>query len=185
MSASGTNGTDAHERTFTTAGREIIAARLSEFRTLGAALYHPHASRRLHRLRIAAKRLRYALELFVSCGGDELKELASEVARLQTSLGELHDRDEWIADLSELLEGRAQHGDDTLDGADVAAGTMRRSAFWLLDMFMEQRSRHLRAALERWARWETDGFFARLSVAGADLPAAPDAYLSQEKTCCW
>jgi CHAD domain-containing protein len=165
-------GTDERAHTFMQAGREIIAARLVELRALGAALYRPHATRRQHRLRIAAKRLRYALDLFVPCGGDELHELAREVARLQKALGDLHDCDEWITNLSALLEGRAQASGDASLGADADAEDLRPAAFWLLDKLMEERATHLRAALERWASWEAEGFFARITAALADLPTS-------------
>lgn len=167
-----TDGQVERTHTFMQAGREIIAARLSELRSLGAALYRPHAARRQHRLRIAAKHLRYALDLFVPCGGDELHELAREVARLQKSLGDLHDCDEWITDLSALLDGRSEHSGDALVGAGATAELVRHTAFWLLDRLLEQRAKHLRAALERWASWEAEGFFARITAALADLPAS-------------
>src|SRR5687768_9921549 len=58
--------------TFNEAGREIIAKCLKEFCDLCVNIYEPFADQPLHKLRIAAKRLRYALELFTICRGTSL-----------------------------------------------------------------------------------------------------------------
>src|SRR5205085_1217895 len=84
------------EQCFGDLGRRIIARSWEELRERGPDIYRPLKTKRLHKLRIAAKRLRYALELFAACFGEGLKELAHELAGLQKALGELHDCDEWI-----------------------------------------------------------------------------------------
>lgn len=87
-------------------GREIIERLWDELRGRGPDIYRPLKSGRLHKLRIAAKRLRYALELFAVCRGEAQRELAHELARLQTALGELHDCDGWVEECGQYLEGR-------------------------------------------------------------------------------
>jgi CHAD domain-containing protein len=44
-------------------------------------------------MRIAAKRLRYVLEIFASCLGEEADEARQATKRLQSVLGDLHDCD--------------------------------------------------------------------------------------------
>jgi CHAD domain-containing protein len=87
-------------------GREIVGRLWEELSGRGPNIYRPLKSGRLHKLRIAAKRLRYALELFAACYGEAQRELAHELARLQTALGELHDCDGWVEECGRLLEGR-------------------------------------------------------------------------------
>jgi CHAD domain-containing protein len=141
-----------------------IAARLwRELAGLSTSLYRPNKSRRLHDMRIAAKRLRYALELLAACerGGDP-KELASEVADMQTELGDLHDCDVWTADLGAQLRG------------DLSP-ERRRAAVWLLGHFAEKRAGHYVAALNLWRAWQDGDFTARLHscLDAAQHDAAP------------
>jgi CHAD domain-containing protein len=144
---------------FRRAGREIIGAGVAELRELSASLYSPLRSEPLHRLRISAKRLRYAVELFAACRADgALAPFAKEVARIQSSLGELHDCDVWIEELGGRLGRAGREG-------DAAAAEQRGAAFWLLDYFVSERTRHFQDALERWREWETSAFLSRLSDA--------------------
>ena len=114
-------------------------------------------------MRLAAKYLRYAIELFATCWSEPLLRFAKEIAKLQTSLGELHDCDLWIANLGTALQDSA---------AESAGAKMqeRSAAVWLLDYFMKERSDHFRAALARWHEWETTGFQSRLAAILDDKP---------------
>src|SRR5262245_61263093 len=69
----------------------LILDRLKELEDLSDSLYRPFDIEPLHDMRIAAKRLRYALELFQQCWGRPLQNYAKSAARMQTALGELHD----------------------------------------------------------------------------------------------
>ena len=165
---------------FRRAGRNIILARLVELQDLSASLYRPFKAEPLHRLRIAAKRLRYAVELFDPCWNNSIKPCAKEIAKMQTSLGELHDCDLWIAELGQALKA-ARRGRWGLAGKQkgAAAGNRgasggaapepaspaqeREAAFWLLHYFVKTRAAHFNDALARWREWETTGFLARLT----------------------
>lgn len=151
----------AQALSFRHAGREIILARFTELQELSSSLYHPFEIDALHRMRIAAKRLRYAIELFASCWGGTLAEIAKEIAELQSSLGELHDCDVWIGDLGERLDVRrgAQQEAETRSIGEQA----RQAGVWLLGHFVKEREKHFRAALARWHEWETEAFAERLS----------------------
>lgn len=149
---------------FRQAGRQIILHRLDELRELSSSLYRPFASQPLHRLRIAAKRLRYAMELCAQCWPDDLEAFAHEVARLQKSLGELHDCDVLIEELGARLSSAKGSSPDSASGADDQTPE-RRAAIWLLQHIVKERSHHFRAALARWHEWETTGFFSPLSTA--------------------
>jgi len=148
---------------FRQAGREIIRERFTELEELGASLYRPRAVKQLHRMRIAAKRLRYAVELFTPCWGGHLEEFSKEVERLQKSLGELHDLDEWIAALGARLQAcDGSRGDKT--SADSSALT-QEALVWLLARFAKDRARHYASALARWQEWRATDFGRRLAAA--------------------
>ncbi len=135
------------------AGRDVITERVRELQDLSASLYRPHKIRPLHEMRIAAKRLRYAIELFAPCWNEPLASSAKEIAKMQTSLGELHDCDVWIAEIGKMLR-------DT--NSDEAHAQNRSAAIWLLDYFIKERTQHFRDALARWHEWEEADFNARL-----------------------
>jgi len=71
----------------------IVRVRLDELRGFADASLAPGASEAQHDLRIAAKRLRYLLEIFTECLGVEAEEARRAAKRLQSTLGDLHDCD--------------------------------------------------------------------------------------------
>ena len=72
----------------------IVATRLDELRDFADTALAPEASEGQHDMRIAAKRLRYLLELFGPClGGDEAEQARQAARQLQSVLGDLHDCD--------------------------------------------------------------------------------------------
>ncbi len=144
---------------FRQAGRGVIESRLEELREFSNSLHHPFNVEPLHRMRIAAKRLRYALEMFAPCWGGKLASYSREVAELQTSLGELRDCDIWIDDFGARLD---RHRDESHDPEGSADSRVRLAAIWLLDYFTKERGKHFRRALVRRHKWETGGFFERL-----------------------
>jgi CHAD domain-containing protein len=74
----------------------IVRTRLEELLELGDKALEPGAVKAQHDLRIAAKRLRYVLEIVGPCLGPEAR-AAQRVAReLQTVLGGVHDCDEML-----------------------------------------------------------------------------------------
>ena len=146
---------------FRQAGREIIARRLSELQHLSSSLYRPFEVNPLHELRIAAKRLRYALELLAQCWGETLVPYAKEVAELQTALGELHDCDVWIDNLGARLSHWQERRSNAQTSSEVSQGDYQ-AAMWLLSQFVSKRTKYYQEALERWHTWENDGFVAHL-----------------------
>jgi CHAD domain-containing protein len=147
--------------TFREMSREVISSQHRELDELSRSLFNPFDVEPLHQMRIAAKRLRYSLELFSPCFGGELKEFAKEIAELQTSLGELHDADVWIEDLGARLSAREDDASDTgsAQGKQLKA---EASDLWLLQHFVKERTRHYSDALSRWSEWKAEGFFQKL-----------------------
>jgi CHAD domain-containing protein len=154
-------------------GRKIIGARLEELRDLSACLYQPLEADALHRMRIAAKRLRYAMELFAACLGQGLTEQAKDVAELQTSLGELHDCDVWLESFGQMLRDFQEQQDKDGAAAVEATGQKRSAAVWLLRHFAKARMKHFGQALARWHKWETTDFLPQL-VASLDAARRND-----------
>lgn len=144
--------------TFRSIGARVIRSRLKELQAASPHIYFPSDTKNLHELRILSKSLRYAVELFAACWGQDLRAIAKEIAQLQTSLGELHDCDVWMDDLGTRLKRGARRRDrmDPDHARTTAACT------WLLKHYAKVRTEHYRDALGRWQQWQTDGFLNSL-----------------------
>ena len=81
----------------------IVAVRLDELRSFSAAVRDPAAVTELHDMRIAAKRLRYVLELTAPAFGPPADRAAKAAKKLQDVLGEVHDCDEFVPRVDEHL----------------------------------------------------------------------------------
>jgi len=89
-----------------------VRRRLGDLMDLAPFVAREDAVERHHRLRIAAKRLRYALEIFRPLFGRALGRRIAAVRELQSILGELHDCDVWIASLPGDAPGLAALRED-------------------------------------------------------------------------
>jgi CHAD domain-containing protein len=94
------------------AAERIVAARAAELYAFVPAALDERNTVVLHDMRIAAKRLRYVLELVGFCLTDVAVEAEARARELQTVIGDIHDCD--------VLIGRIEHR------ADAGAKGMRR-----------------------------------------------------------
>lgn len=84
--------------------KEAILDKLNAFLGYEKYIADPTAIAELHAMRIAAKRLRYTLEIFSPLYANELKIAIQAVKSAQEMLGEVHDCDVWAITLPEFLE---------------------------------------------------------------------------------
>jgi CHAD domain-containing protein len=87
-------------------GPQILYTRLSEMMFFASDIADPQNIVELHSMRIAAKRLRYTLEIFEPAYADQInlfQELLEEVKGVQEKLGEIHDSDVRSALLGKYL----------------------------------------------------------------------------------
>ncbi len=80
----------------------IVSVRLDELRGFAEAALAPDASEAQHDMRIAAKRLRYVLEIFAPCLGEEAEAARGAAKRLQSVLGDLHDCDLMLTKVEQI-----------------------------------------------------------------------------------
>jgi CHAD domain-containing protein len=80
----------------------IVSLRLDELRGFVDEALAPDASEAQHDMRIAAKRLRYVLEIFEPCLVDEAETARRAVKQLQSVLGDLHDCDLILAKVERI-----------------------------------------------------------------------------------
>ena len=119
-------GLDPHAPTGRNA-RIIARARLEDLYSWSTYVDNPYRILELHDLRIAAKRLRYTLELFEDALPEACKPIAEELTKIQDELGALHDSDVMIA-LLRLCLGSQDGGaiyEQALSKADQQSGKGR------------------------------------------------------------
>jgi CHAD domain-containing protein len=171
----------------------IARARLDELWSFAPAVLDPRRDRELHDMRIAAKRLRYVLEVTGHLFGPYTAPALRRAKELQALLGEIHDCDEMLPRVRKLiaaehaaevleLRARARDGAGDLDAA-LAAGAPRAEQWRGLHAYaawLEARRAVLHDAFcELWTELGRAGFRARLEFALAERapepePAPPD-----------
>ena len=88
--------------------RRILAVRIAELYARVPVVSHPEMTEALHDMRIAAKRLRYTLELFRSEWGVSGQRQIERVKAIQEVLGGLHDHDVLISLIDDELSRLAE-----------------------------------------------------------------------------
>ncbi len=88
---------------------EMITLRLEEMLAYEVYIHQPEHVTQLHAMRIAAKRLRYTMEIFEPLYAGDLKRFIQVVKTVQEMLGDIHDADVWAEQLPVFIaEERAR-----------------------------------------------------------------------------
>jgi CHAD domain-containing protein len=138
--------------------QRIVAVRLDELCSFMPTAHDPAEVTALHDMRIAAKRLRYVLELFSSAFGPYAAEAAKRTKKLQDVLGEVHDCDETLPRIEALIARQREAGGG-VRGLELLAEHERA-----------RRDHEFGRFLEQWAKLEQSGFRARLEYAIGERP---------------
>jgi CHAD domain-containing protein len=167
--------------------QRIVATRLDELCGFVPRALDPARVKALHDMRIAAKRLRYILEVGAEpCFGPYAATAIKRTKDLQDLLGELHDCDVQLPRVRALqdelraadaLEARARAGAAPDLDPTLASGTTHAEAWRGLEtlaIYVEARRGLLfERFLELWRDLEREGFRARLEYAISERPDPP------------
>jgi CHAD domain-containing protein len=143
----------------------IVLMRLDELCSFMPEAADPGAVTALHDMRIAAKRLRYVLEVTGACLGPYAQTAVKHTKELQDLLGEIHDCDVQLPEVAAFLE--------ELVAQDVADPKRphRRTYAGLVGLQVHLRARRnalFADFLELWRDYERKGFAARLAFAASE-----------------
>jgi CHAD domain-containing protein len=148
----------------------IVRVRLDELCSFMPTAADPEEIVALHDMRIAAKRLRYILEVTGPCFGPYASGAVKLVKDLQDLLGEIHDCDVQLPEVAGFLE-ELMAADAAAAGAspsDLAKAPNRRTYSGLVALQVHLRARRralFEQFLELWRDYERKGFAARLAFA--------------------
>jgi CHAD domain len=166
----------------------IVRTRLDELCSFMPRAADPAEVTALHDMRIAAKRLRYVLEITHPCFGVYAREGVRMAKDLQDLLGEIHDCDVQVPEVVSVLNELIDEDADALAGAHSGAADLppaavaqapsvgRYAGLVGLAVQLSGRRRLLfERFLELWSDYERRGFRARLEFAvserNATIPA--------------
>jgi CHAD domain-containing protein len=156
----------------------IILVRLDELCGFMPKAADPDEIVALHDMRIAAKRLRYILEITGPCFGQYAKNATKMTKELQDLLGEIHDCDVQVPETEQFAE-RLLAADATAlheaagDADDLDPALLKQTPHTRDHAGLVALQAHLRARrfvlfdrfLELWGEYERKGFRARLEYA--------------------
>jgi CHAD domain-containing protein len=159
---------------------DFITLAIEEFLQYQSSLDDPQDIERHHAMRIAAKQLRYTMELCKRAYDGRLDEPIATVKQLQTLLGDLHDCDVWVEHLGKLLDKerrrviRCYGHEDPL--ARIAAGVV-----WLQDDRRQRREQLFAELVRRWQDLGRDHFWDNLMARVKRQEQARDIEISQQQ----
>ena len=151
----------------------IVRTRLAELYAFDPAIRDVANVTELHDMRIAAKRLRYVLEIVGFAFGEQGARLEAETKWLQEVLGEIHDADVLVPEIDAHVAGLREQDRAFLVEAgasvDALASLPNRDRYLGLEalvVFTTARRTTLYATfLERWDTLERTGFRERVLAA--------------------
>jgi CHAD domain-containing protein len=149
---------------------KIIRVRLDELTSFMPKAADPQEVVALHDMRIAAKRLRYILEVTGDCFGPYASSAVKMVKDLQDMLGEIHDCDVQLPEVAAFLEELVAEDVDVAGATPkgLAKAPNRRTYAGLVALQVHLRARRktlFERFLELWRDYERKGFAARLAFA--------------------
>ena len=131
-----------------------IDERLTDFLDFEEFIYFPERVTELHAMRIAAKRLRYVIEIFAPLYPDELKSFFQATRTAQDTLGDIHDCDVWQQFLPEFLERERQRV-ISFYGNTHTYNRITHGIIYFQQTCLERREKYYQNFLIDWQKWKT------------------------------
>ncbi len=171
----------------------IARAKLNELYSWQEYADQPYALKGLHNMRIAAKRLRYTLEIFADVLPDDCELAHKELEQLQQELGQIHDSDVMLALLrlcltnqKGVINGKARQKEQKkqaqsilppgllpilLDAKVAPNADQRNGLEQLLKITEQDRERHYQEFYQHWQHLQEQNFRQHLLATLDQLPS--------------
>lgn len=131
--------------------RAAMSLRLEEMLSYEHFVSQPDRLKELHAMRIAAKRLRYTMEVFEQLYPDDFKQILKLVRDIQTLLGDLHDCDVWVNYLPQFLDEERKRILEYF-GHAKPLGRLKTGILYLQQERHEQRDKYYHEFVDLWKR---------------------------------
>ncbi len=162
-----------------------ISLRLEDMLAYETYVSQPERLEELHAMRIAAKRLRYTMEVFEPLYNGDLKQPLKTIRNIQTMLGDIHDCDVWVEYLPQFLEVEKAR---TLEyyGHTRPLNRLKTGILYLQQERQQHRVELHRKFVEFWQQLQDqnlwDDLLEQISQPLREPPKTPpDAHQSPEK----
>ena len=141
--------------------RAAIMLRLEEFLAYETCVHRPEQVEELHAMRIAAKRLRYTMEVFSPLYEDNLKEPLKAARETQDVLGDIHDCDVWGQYVPQFMEEERAR---TLEyfGHTRSFGRLAAGLLYLRKDRQEHRAERYQEFVEFWEQTQKRDVWGKL-----------------------
>lgn len=153
---------------------EHILDRVEELLTLQESLSRPEDQATHHAMRIAAKHLRYTMEICRPAYEGRLEEFLTAVKEVQGLLGEIHDCDVWVEQLDAFLEDERQRIIECY-GHDAPLARLQPGIAYLRQERQQQRGALFQRLVAYWQELERQKTWSRLmQVVYTPVETRPD-----------
>lgn len=134
-------------------GYRQIQTRLDEFLFYEVFIFDPDRVEELHQMRISAKQLRYALEVFSDLYKQETDFTLDITRQAQEYLGNIHDSDMWIDFLPEFMNKEMKRIKDFY-GYSGPYNRIKPGIEYLINNRKRERSQQYKNFLKDWKVWK-------------------------------
>ena len=152
----------------------ILHTRLEEMYRFAPYIADPTRIDELHNMRIAAKRLRYTLEIFAPCfSGKDFSKIADQVKSIQEQIGDIHDADVRGPLFQDYMEAHAAHRPEIRIGLENLARAEQAKRAKLYQNF-----------LAYWTKLQNQGFrqrFLQMLVQAETKPTEETEAMEDDK----
>ena len=144
----------------------VLLVRLSELMEWTSAIHDPACVEELHNMRIAAKRLRYTLELFAPVLGPPSAPVLALVTAMQEQIGAIHDCDMMMPLLQETLDKEMKRERKRLlrRGSEPPPHLAAEGLLALMHRKTEERDQCYRKFIAWWDALPPDTFAAQVTA---------------------
>ena len=159
---------------------KAISKRLKTYLSYDQFVHLPDCIKELHEMRIAAKELRYTMEIFAPIYLTGLRSSYQVMRKTQDLLGAIHDCDVWINFIPDFIQAEKQRTLDFYGQSSPYHFLLPGLANFLQDRQAE-RERIYANFRKEWEKWKSEAVWDSL-LANIQMPTYPRDAIATEET---